>query len=674
MDHTVTTSRIGAMTYLAPTMALVTDEAIAVLQTAINHCVAQHRITLVVDLSKVALLSGRALELMVGTATRLGSLGGWLKVAYPSALLQDIFEATGVSDQVAQYDAPAVVARVPQTPGQRKLGDIIVERNLASAEHVAKAARLQEQTGRRMGFILVEKKWLSEVGLFQALAEQLGLPFVTIRNGLYDPVAVALIERDVARRLNLMPLFVVHNTLTIATGEPQAIHSFDDIKARTGCKIRVVLAAPEELARIRSDAYSGSMPDFVQSTASDLELIDSQIPDDYTQIDEMASDSPVINLVNAVIQRAIHDSASDIHLEISRNRARIRLRIDGILYEIMAPRVELHPAIVSRLKVMANLDIAERRLPQDGRIQVATQGRTVDLRFSSLPGIYGEKVVLRVLDKNQSILDVDKLGMNAPSVALFKRLLSRSHGLVLVTGPTGSGKTTSLYAAVSHLKSIEKNIVTIEDPVEYQLDIINQNQVNDAIGLSFPKILKHVLRQDPDIIMVGEIRDRQTAEIAVQAALTGHLVLTTLHTNDPLGAIARLVEMGVEPYLLASALIGVMAQRLVRRICNDCKTSYLAVPEAAAAYGWRGEGDLRLTRGRGCPTCYDSGYKGRMGIYELLEIDAALQRMIVAGANEEAMTAYVTAGGHHTLYADGMAHAFSGVTTPEEIARVVHSV
>jgi type IV pilus assembly protein PilB len=675
LDDAVTMNRIGAMTYLAPTMALVADEAIAALEAAIANCVAMHRITIVIDLGKVALLSGRALELMVATAARLAGLGGWLKVAYPSVLVQDILAVTGLAEQLPLYDAPVSAPRSPRAPGQRKLGDILLERAVVTAAQVAEAARLQDQTGKRMGFIMVEKKWLTEAHLFQALAEQLGLPYVTLRSGLYDPVAVALLDRDVAKRLNVIPLFVVHNTLTLATGEPQAIHSFDDIKARTGCKIRVVLAAPGEINRLRDDAYGGgSMPDFIHSTADDLELIENQIPDDYTQIDVQAGASPVINMVNAVIQRAIHDGASDIHIEISRNRARIRLRIDGILYEVMSPRPELHPAIVSRLKVMANLDIAERRLPQDGRIQVATQGRTVDLRFSSLPGIYGEKVVLRVLDKNQSILDVDKLGMTADAVTLFKKLLGRSHGLILVTGPTGSGKTTSLYAAVSHLRSIEKNIVTIEDPVEYQLDIINQNQVNDAIGLTFPKILKHVLRQDPDIIMVGEIRDRQTAEIAVQAALTGHLVLTTLHTNDTLGAVARLVEMGVEPYLLSSALIGVMAQRLVRRICGTCKTSYLAPPAVAAAYGWKGQGDLKLARGRGCPSCYDSGYKGRMGIYELLEVDGELQRMIIANASKEDMAAHVARRGHHDLYADGMAHAFQGETTPEEIARVVHSV
>ncbi len=478
---------------------------------------------------------------------------------------------------------------------------------------MAEAARLQEQTGKRMGFIMVEKKWLSESALFQALAEQLDLPFVSLRAGLYDPVAVSLLERDVAKRLNVIPLFVVENTLTIATGEPQAVHSIDEIRARTGCRIRVAMAPPADINRVRDDAYGGTMPDFIHSEANDLELVENQIPDDYTQIDQMAGASPVINMVNAVIQRAIHDNASDIHIEISRNKSRIRLRIDGILYEVMSPRVELHPAIVSRLKVMAHLDIAERRLPQDGRIQVMTQGRTVDLRFSSLPGIYGEKVVLRVLDKNQSILDVDKLGMNGGAVDTFKRLLGRSHGLILVTGPTGSGKTTSLYAAINYLKSIEKNIVTIEDPVEYQLDIINQNQVNDAIGLTFPKILKHVLRQDPDIIMVGEVRDRQTAEIAVQAALTGHLVLTTLHTNDTLGAVARLVEMGVEPYLLSSALIGVMAQRLVRRICPGCKTSYLVPPERRGGLRLQGRGQPETAEGARLPVLLRLRLQGAIG-------------------------------------------------------------
>jgi type IV pilus assembly protein PilB len=351
----------------------------------------------------------------------------------------------------------------------------------------------------------------------------------------------------------------------------------------------------------------------------------------------------------------------------------VRFRIDGLLYEVMTPRMELHPAIVSRLKVMANLDIAERRLPQDGRIQVHTQGRPVDLRFSSLPGLYGEKVVLRVLDKNQAILDVDRLGMHDANLASFKGLLDRSYGLILVTGPTGSGKTTTLYSAINYLNSIEKNIVTIEDPVEYQLDIVNQNAVREQIGLTFAKMLKHVLRQDPDVVMVGEIRERETASIAVQAALTGHLVLSTLHTNDSVGAVTRMIDMGVEPYLLSSALIGVVAQRLVRGICPACKTDYLAAPELVDRYGWADRGKVRLSRGRGCPECYDSGYRGRLGIHEIVEAGNDLQRLIVGNPSRDELTAYLQQNGVKTLFDDGLERVLGGVTTLEEIARVVNS-
>jgi len=328
---------------------------------------------------------------------------------------------------------------------------------------------------------------------------------------------------------------------------------------------------------------------------------------------------------------------------------------------------------VSRLKVMANLDIAERRMPQDGRIQVQTQGRQVDLRFSSLPGLNGEKIVLRILDKSNAILDIEKLGMHQDNVDRFRELLTRSYGLVLVTGPTGSGKTTSLYAALSHLNSIEKNIVTIEDPVEYQLDVINQNEVKVNIDLTFARILKSVLRQDPDIVMVGEIREHETAEIAVQAALTGHLVLSTLHTNDSIGAVTRMIDMGVEPYLLSSALLGIVAQRLVRTICPNCKTKFVAPPDVCERYGFDTTQPVQLAKGRGCNECYDSGYRGRAGIHELLEATPELQRLVMSNPSRDQLNDYLRDHKVTTLTHNGLQLVLDGVTTLEEVSRVVNT-
>ncbi len=557
---------------------------------------------------------------------------------------------------------------------QKKLGEILLERKLVTEEQLAEVFALQKKLGRRVGQILVDKRMVAEKDLQQALAEQVHLPYVWLRPGIYDPDAVFLLNKETAFRLEMLPIIKVRNDLFVATRDPQAIPEFDEIESRTGLKVRPVLACRVDIVKAINEAYSemGGISDFVGELESDFELLDSQIPDDYTAIDEMAEGSPIINLVNSVIQRSVKDKASDIHIEPSRTKCRVRFRIDGILYEVMAPKIEMHAAIVSRLKVMASLDIAERRMPQDGRIQVHTHGRIVDLRFSSLPGIFGEKIVLRILDKDQSILEIEKLGMTAANEKTFLGLLDYSHGLLLATGPTGSGKSTTLYAAINHLNSIEKNIVTIEDPVEYQLDIVNQNQVKEAIGLTFVVMLKHILRQDPDIIMVGEIRDRETAEIAVQAALTGHLVLSTLHTNSSGGAINRMLEMDVEPYLLASSLIGVISQRLVRTICPACKTQYVPSAELAETLGLRDAGTARIAKGRGCRECYDSGYKGRIAIHEILTSDSELQRLMSTNPTNDDIEAYIAGRGIVPMQEDGYDRVRRGLTTPEEINRMVN--
>lgn len=676
MAEAIAHSIIGMMTYLAPAGPLVDDVACQALENSIEECIRTNEIHLILDLERVSLLCGRVLEIMVDTNAKLAGSGGYLKYVNPTPLVKDILIVTGLGDQTSLNSASfgelhSIGEDFSDLP-ILKFGEILLEMELVTEEQLQAAMSLQSKTSKRMGKILVENGVITDTDRLTALSRQLRLPYIPLRIGLYETSAVELIARDVLRRLEVLPMFKVHNTLTLATTDPHAIPVLDEVQDITGCKLRLVLARREDILKHQIDAYSGNMlsPDLVENMATDIELVE-QMQTDYVQIDEMAGGSPVISLVNGLIQRAVRDGASDIHIESGRSRSFVRFRIDGVLYEVLSTRADLHPAIVSRLKVMANLDIAERRLPQDGRMQVMTQGRSVDLRFSSLSGIYGEKVVLRVLDKNNSILDVEKLGMSAKNLATLKKLLKRSYGLILVTGPTGSGKTTTLYASINQLKSIEKNIVTIEDPVEYQLDIINQNQVNDGIGLTFAKMLKHVLRQDPDIIMVGEIRDKETAEIAVQAALTGHLVLSTLHTNDAVGALSRMTDMGVEPYLLSSALAGVVAQRLVRGICPACKTTYLPPPEVAAKYHWP-EG-ARLTKGKGCPACYDSGYRGRLGIHEIIESSDGLQKLMAKNPTKAELQAFTAAEAYSTLFDDGIQRALEGRTTIEEVSRVIHA-
>lgn len=553
------------------------------------------------------------------------------------------------------------------------LGDRLVRAGLLSAEDLDVA--LLEQTTRqtRLGETLLELGFVSEEELVPLMGQHLGVPAVRLREGLVDPEMVRLIPRALAETHSVIALFSVRGTLTVAMAEPQDLTVSDELERVTGLRVNPVFAMRSAVEKLIPRCYEEDFT--VDEVTADMDQdaveVDNQtIEVRLDDLQSMADGSPVISLVNYVVVHAVRQGSSDIHIEAGQHHSLVRFRVDGQLREVLRPRSDIHPAIVSRIKVMAKMDIAEHRIPQDGRIRVKVEGREIDLRVSTLPTVLGEKVVMRVLDRRNVTFNMHELGLPDQQLDSLKSMLARPYGLVLVTGPTGSGKTTTLYSAMELIKSITHNIVTVEDPVEYQLEMINQVQASASRSMTFANALRSILRQDPDVIMVGEIRDAETAEMAIQAALTGHLVLSTLHTNDSCGAVTRLLDMGIEGFKISAALVGVIAQRLVRTICPNCRTTYYPTTDYLKMLNYDGDTRRSFHRGEGCQQCFDTGFRGRRGIYEVLEVNREIREVITRDSNLEELRRLHRQNGGSTLLEEGLRMAEAGHTSPEEVARV----
>lgn len=552
---------------------------------------------------------------------------------------------------------------------RKRLGDLLIETGLITQQQLMKALEMQKKSGNRLGKVLSDLNYVSENAMIQVLEFQLGVPHVDLSNQSIPPEIAALIPVALAERHQIIPIKKNGKKITLAMVDPTNFFAIDDIRMVSGCEVEPVIATEKDVLRAIREAYG------VQ------ELVDKAInqmrPDDIQLGNTMqtADDAPIISLVNSFISQAIKDVASDIHIEPQDKTLRVRFRIDGMLQEIGSFPRDIHAAIVARIKIISEMDIAEKRIPQDGRIKVREAGRDVDVRVSTLPTIMGEKVVMRLLDQNAVILDLDKLGFSAKNKADYHRLYTQSYGMILVTGPTGSGKTTTLYSSLLAVNTHEKNIITLEDPVEYRLPGINQVQVNPKTGLTFASGLRSILRQDPNVVLVGEIRDGETADIAIRASLTGHVVFSTLHTNDAAGTITRLIDMDVEPFLVASSVLGVVAQRLVRVICKDCKESYTPPPESLERVflNLSPEAPLTLYRGKGCSYCNNKGYRGRMAIHEVMTITSKIREAISNKASSDEIASIASKEGMITMRQDGIEKALAGLTEIREVMRVAYS-
>ena len=567
-------------------------------------------------------------------------------------------------------DKPAV-ARRSKMATHKRLGEILMEKNLLQPDELEKALALQRERPEKLGRILVDLGFLSSHDVLAALSEQLEIPLVTARD--FPALAPDLegISLRFMHQFRFLPIAVEDSTVTLAMADPLDSETVAAVRMFTGMKVKALLCSePEILAGIdryypeeeaESDSFHSTMAEATEPAGEDIE-----------HLRDMASEVPVIRLVNNLIARAVERSASDIHLEPFEKDFRVRYRLDGVLHPVEPPPRNLQAAVTSRVKLMARLNIAEHRLPQDGRIQLKILGREVDLRVSTLPTLYGESVVMRLLDRSGSErFELVRLGFADSLLQRMEHFTSLPYGIFLVTGPTGSGKSTTLYSALKRINTHDRKIITIEDPVEYQMDGINQIHVNAQIGLTFAAGLRHIVRQDPDVIMVGEIRDRETADIAIRAALTGHLVFSTLHTNDAPSAITRLTDMGIENYLLTSSLVAVLAQRLIRLVCSECKRRDIVSGEWLRSVGFQAPKEqYEVYRGKGCETCAQTGFRGRAGIFELMELNDEIRKMILDNADAVSLARAACARGMRTLQEDGLDKILAGVTTPEEVLRV----
>lgn len=551
---------------------------------------------------------------------------------------------------------------------RENFGTVLVGEGLLTLEQLQQARSLQAESGEALTRVLVEERMVDETKLVRTLAGHMGVEFVNLNDVTLDPTAAGLIPESLARRYAIVAYGFDNESLLVAMADPSNVLVIDDVRAITGRRIVPKIATESDITEAirRLGRYDESVSDLADMVRDETEV------EDLSKIEAATEEAPIVKLVNTLVTRAVNERASDIHIEPGERDLRVRFRIDGVLHEVMTTPRSVAGAVVSRLKIMADLDIAERRVPQDGRVSLRVAGRPIDLRVATLPSIYGEKVVIRILDKDDAILELKELGFLPDSLARFATSYTKPYGAILVTGPTGSGKTTTLYSTLNILNEPNKNIITVEDPVEYRLPGVTQVQVNRKAGLEFARVLRAILRSDPDIVLVGEVRDVETAKTAVEAALTGHLVLTTLHTNDAASSVGRLVDMGVEPYLVSSALDAVLAQRLARRLCERCKESAPAPDEVVRQMGFDpADGPISIWKAVGCKACSDTGYRGRLSINEVLLVSEEVQRMAVERRPSDEIKRLAVEQGMKTLRQDGMDKVKLGMTTLEEVLRVV---